>query len=137
MEVSQSDGLKAEQERNASKQAKIKAKTTPPKVRAKRFHTESIYLPPGVSKEEEEEARIVFRKEDQPFVRIFPAERLKQADADFELAKVKYEIYALAEKNISVLRYIGPSNEELLKETQSSISDEDVEELDRLGQDQE
>jgi len=73
------------------------------------------------------------------FIKKFPRERLasvKMPDgsgADFVLAEVQYDIYSLGPYNITVLRYVGKSTEELLTESESSIREEDVAVLDELA----
>ena len=98
---------------------------------------EDIFPIVGADNEEQRGARMVFRKGDRSFVRVFPVERLERIDAAFLLAKVQYRIYALAERNISVLKYVGASTDELLAGPLSYLPDEDLEELDRSYPNQE
>lgn len=75
------------------------------------------------------EAHVVFGAAEETFARVFPATRLLAAGACFLNAKLRYTIYSLREKNISVIEYIGPPKEEVLRAPLTVPSDEDIREL--------
>lgn len=78
-------------------------------------------------------AQLRLQPEINPGVKLIPAETLKKIDADFCLAKLKCSVYIAGRFYFWIIQYIGPSDEELLQDITSRISDEDVEELDRLA----
>jgi hypothetical protein len=76
------------------------------------------------------DVQIGFNWEGKRFTRVFPKERVEAIKAAFETAKVQYIVYELGAVRISILRYIGPSYEELRKEEMVTLSEEELKILD-------
>lgn len=77
-------------------------------------------------------ARIFLKIDEYKHPWLMPADVLEKIDAAFPLAKLQCLVYACFPTFVWFISYVGPPIEKLLEDTESAISDEDVEELDRL-----
>lgn len=79
-------------------------------------------LPEGV-------VRIKFERDGKPFSRLFPKERIGVVQAAFPSAQIEYTMYSIGALNISRIRYVGPSREELLNQPVDFLSEEELRSL--------
>ena len=66
------------------------------------------------------------QQDEEKLVRIFPKKQVEAIGAAFPSAQVKYDVYETGATNVSVLRYIGPPREELLKEEPDFFSEDEL-----------
>lgn len=63
---------------------------------------------------------------EEPIRRVFPCKRLAATQAAFPTALVEYAMFDLGAVSLSILRYVGPSREELLNQPLDTLSEEEI-----------
>ncbi|MBA7619303.1 hypothetical protein ES703_26641 [subsurface metagenome] len=84
-----------------------------------------------IDKEDSDEGQILFEGKDYKFAWSFRGEKMRAAGADFEGAKVQYDVYVAGPTTIATLRCLGPETERGSRKTILSMSQDELEELSR------
>lgn len=73
---------------------------------------------------------IMFTNGDESYCRVLPKKMVEAVGAAFETAQVEYRIYEVGAVRLLVLRYVGPTREQLLSQPICSLTEEQIRELD-------